>query len=75
MRVKLVESGHGRSTNFAANCQQRMQGLITKPHETFAHEVFTEFGRLSAVTSATDVADGVWHATTPLQPVAFPSGC
>lgn len=62
VRVKLVEPGYGPSTRFTANGQQRMEGLITKPYEPFAHEVFTGFGQISAVTTAVDVAQGVWDA-------------
>lgn len=62
VRVRLVEPGYGPSTRFTANGQQRMQGLIPAPYEPFAQEVFAAFGRLPAVTVATDVAEGVWEA-------------
>jgi len=62
VQVKLVEPGYGPSTSFAANGQQRMQGLITKPYEAFAHEVFAGFSQVSEVTAAADVAEGVWDA-------------
>jgi NAD(P)-dependent dehydrogenase (short-subunit alcohol dehydrogenase family) len=62
VRVKLVEPGYGPSTSFTANGQQRMQGLITKPYEPFALAVLADFDRSSAVTVASDVAEGVWNA-------------
>jgi NAD(P)-dependent dehydrogenase (short-subunit alcohol dehydrogenase family) len=75
VRVKLVEPGYGPSTSFAANGQQRMQGLITKPYEPFAHEVFAGFGQLSAVTTATDVAESVWDAVNDTSGrLHFPAG-
>lgn len=75
VRVKLVEPGYGPSTRFTANGQQRMQGLITKPYEPFAHEVFAGFGGLSAVTTATDVAEGIWDATNDTsERLHFPAG-
>ncbi|WP_341774750.1 hypothetical protein [Burkholderia gladioli] len=74
-RVKLVEPGCGPSTSFAANGQQRMQGLIAKPYEAFAHEVFAGFGQLSVVTAATDVAEGVWDAVNDTTGrLHFPAG-
>lgn len=75
VRVRLVEPGYGPSTSFAANGQQRMQGLITKPYESFAQEVFAGFAELSAVTSATDVAEGVWDAANDTSGrLHFPAG-
>lgn len=60
--VKLVEPGYGPSTQFAANGQQRMQGLIPEAYEPFAHSVFAGFANIEAVTVASDVAEGVWRA-------------
>ena len=75
VRVKLVEPGYGPSTSFTANGQQRMQGLIPKPYESFAHEVFAGFGQLPAVTAATDVAEGVWDAANDTSGrLHFPAG-
>ncbi|EON18304.1 dehydrogenase [Cupriavidus sp. GA3-3] len=75
VRVKLVEPGYGPSTSFTANGQQRMQGLITKPYEPVAHEVFAGFSQLSAVTAATDVAEGVWDAANDTSDrLHFPAG-
>ncbi|SFW24450.1 SDR family oxidoreductase [Luteibacter sp. UNCMF366Tsu5.1] len=75
VRVKLVEPGYGPSTSFATNGQQRMQGLLTKPYESFAREVLTGFGHLSAVTAATDVAEGIWDAANDTTgQLHFPAG-
>ncbi|KGH28527.1 SDR family oxidoreductase [Comamonas testosteroni] len=75
VRVKLVEPGYGPSTSFAANGQQRMQGLIPKPYESFAHEVFAGFGQQSAVTVASDVAEGIWNAANDTSSrLQFPAG-
>lgn len=75
VRVKLVEPGYGPSTSFAANGQQRMQGLITQPYEPFAHQVFAGFSKISAVTQETDVAEGVWHAVNDVSDrLHFPAG-
>ncbi|MCQ4166573.1 SDR family oxidoreductase [Tahibacter harae] len=75
VRVKLVEPGYGPSTRFAANGQQRMQGLIPPAYEPFAHRVFAGFNHLSAVTSAADVAEGVWQAANDAtDQLHFPAG-
>lgn len=73
--VKLVEPGYGPSTSFTANGQQRMQGLITKPYEPFAHEVFARFSQISAVTTTMDVAEVVWDAANDTSSrLHFPAG-
>ncbi len=75
VRVKLVEPGYGPSTSFAANGQQRMQGLITEPYESFAQAVFAGFAGISAVTAATDVAECVWDAANDTSGrLHFPAG-
>lgn len=62
VEVKLVEPGYGPTTSFAANGQQRMQGLIPDEYAPFAHTVFAGFAKLSAVTRESDVAETVWEA-------------
>lgn len=62
IRVKLVEPGYCPSTRFAANGQQRMQGLIPETYEAFAHRVFAGFAELTEVTRPADVAEVVWCA-------------
>jgi len=75
VRVKLVEPGYGPSTSFTANGQQRMQGLIPQTYEAFAHSVFAELSKISAVTREADVADGVWRAANDTTgQLQFPAG-
>lgn len=62
--VRLVEPGYGPSTRFTSNGQERMQGLIPGPYEPFAHSIFAGMSQLTAVTNASDVAEGVWRAVT-----------
>jgi NAD(P)-dependent dehydrogenase (short-subunit alcohol dehydrogenase family) len=62
VRVKLVKPGYGPSTSFTANGQQRMQGLIPEAYQEYAHNVFAGMADIRAVTTASDVADGVWSA-------------
>lgn len=68
VRVKLVEPGYGPSTQFTANGQQRMQGLIPAAYESFAHRVFAGFGQIAAFTKESDVAEAVWSATNDVTP-------
>lgn len=73
--VKLVEPGYGPSTRFAANGQQRMQGLIPKEYEEFAHSVFAGLRGNTAVTREADVAEGVWRAANDAsEQLRFPAG-
>jgi NAD(P)-dependent dehydrogenase (short-subunit alcohol dehydrogenase family) len=62
VRVKLVEPGYGPSTSFTANGQQRMQGLIPPAYEAYARQVFSGMTNIRAVTTGSDVAEGVWKA-------------
>lgn len=75
IRVKLVEPGYGPSTRFAANGQQRMQGLIPAAYEPFARGVFSGFATLAQVTQEADVADAVWRAACDVSgQLRFPAG-
>lgn len=62
IRAKLVEPGYGPSTRFAANGQQRMQGLIPEAYAPFAQQVFAGFSKVEEVTMASEVAQVVWTA-------------
>src|SRR5687768_13884088 len=48
VRVKLAEPGYGPSTSFTSNGEQRMQGLIPKAYESFAHSVFAGLTKITA---------------------------
>lgn len=75
VRVKLVEPGYGPSTRFAANGQQRMQGLIPPAYEAFANSVFSGFANVSEVTKPADVAEGIWRAANDTSDqLRFPAG-
>jgi NAD(P)-dependent dehydrogenase (short-subunit alcohol dehydrogenase family) len=75
VRVKLVEPGYGPSTSFAANGQQRMQGLIPEPYGSFAQGVFAGFASVTDTTSPADVAAVVWQAAHDRsERLHFPAG-
>jgi len=75
LRVKLVEPGYGPSTQFTANGQQRMQGLIPDAYAPFAQEVFARLGQPAAVTIASDVAQAIWDAANdPSDRLHYPAG-
>ncbi|WP_022928176.1 SDR family oxidoreductase [Patulibacter americanus] len=62
VRAKLVQPGYGPSTNFGANGQAQMEGLIPEPYAAFAERVMADFRAPTVVTTPADVADAVWRA-------------
>jgi short-subunit dehydrogenase len=60
--VKLVEPGYGPSTRFTSNSGSRMDGLVPEAYAPFAQRVFASFAQLTAVTTESEVAEGVWRA-------------
>lgn len=73
--VKLVEPGYAPTTRFTSNGQARMQGLITEAYAPFAQNVFASLGNSTAVTSESDVAEGVWRAANDdTGQLRFPAG-
>jgi NAD(P)-dependent dehydrogenase (short-subunit alcohol dehydrogenase family) len=75
VRVKLVEPGYGPTTNFTANGQQRMQGLIPAAYEPFACRVFAGFTPEKPVTRESDVAEAVLRAASDVSDqLHFPAG-
>jgi len=74
VRVKIVEPGYGPSTRFTANGMARMEGLFPEPYAALAQQVFGS-AQPSAVTVASDVADGVFRAATDeSRRLRFPAG-
>jgi NAD(P)-dependent dehydrogenase (short-subunit alcohol dehydrogenase family) len=75
VRVKLVEPGYGPGTQFGANGQERMQGLIPEVYAPFAQSAFAGFTQVGAVTTATDVAEAVWRAANDVSAtLRYPAG-
>ena len=64
VRVKLVEPGYGPSTRFTSNAGPRLAGLIPEAYAPFAQGIFAAFAQPAAVTTESDVAEGVWRAAT-----------
>jgi NAD(P)-dependent dehydrogenase (short-subunit alcohol dehydrogenase family) len=63
VKVKLVEPGYGPGTAFTKNSGSRLEGLIPEPYAPLAQQIFGELGQgPAAVTTAADVAEGVWWA-------------
>jgi short-subunit dehydrogenase len=62
VRVKLVEPGYGPSTRFTSNSGSRMNGSTPEAYAPFAQSVFAMFTKVTAVTTESDVAEGVWRA-------------
>jgi NAD(P)-dependent dehydrogenase (short-subunit alcohol dehydrogenase family) len=75
VRVALVEPGYAPTTAFAANGQQRMQGLIPDAYAPFARSVFAGFTKDMPTTRESDVADAVLTAATDVSgQLRFPAG-
>jgi NAD(P)-dependent dehydrogenase (short-subunit alcohol dehydrogenase family) len=75
VRVKLVEPGYGPTTRFTSNTGTRMDGLIPEAYASFAQRVFASFAQPAAVTSESDVAEGVWRAVHDASgQLRFPAG-
>ena len=76
VRVKLVEPGYGPSTAFTKNTGSRLEGLIPEAYATLARSIFAALGQgPAAVTTAADVAEGVFRAATDTSgQLRFPAG-
>jgi len=76
VRVKLVEPGYGPGTRFTANSGARLNGLLPEPYAVLAQQIFAAMAQNPApVTSAADVADGVWRAVNDSSgKLRFPAG-
>jgi NAD(P)-dependent dehydrogenase (short-subunit alcohol dehydrogenase family) len=76
VRVKLVEPGYGPGTAFTKNTGSRLEGLIPEPYAPLAQQIFAALGQVpAAVTTAGDVAEGVWRAATDVSgQLRFPAG-
>ena len=76
VRVKPVEPGYGPDTAFTKNTGSRLEGLIPEAYAPFAQSIFATLGQgPAAVTTAADVAEGVWRATNDVSgQLRFPAG-
>ena len=76
VQVKLVEPGYGPSTAFSKNSGSRLEGLLPEPYRPLAQSAFAALSDgASAVTTESDVAEGVWRAANDLSgQLRFPAG-
>jgi NAD(P)-dependent dehydrogenase (short-subunit alcohol dehydrogenase family) len=75
VRAKLVEPGYGPSTSFAANTPVDWDQAIPEPYRAFARPILEAFGKPGLVTTATDVAEAVFHAAIDTTgQLRFPAG-
>ena len=75
VRVKLVEPGYGPTTRFTSNTGSRMEGLIPEAYAPFAQPSSLSFAQPAAVTTESDVAQGVWRAANDERTAAISSRC
>src|SRR6185436_7883219 len=64
VQAKLVEPGYGPATRFAANSGPRLEGRIPEAYAGYAERVLGGLTDLAVVTTAADVAEGVYRAAT-----------
>lgn len=76
VRIKLVEPGYGPGTAFTQNSGSRLEGLIPETYAPLAQRIFAALGQgQTAVTTAADVAEGVWRAVHDTSgQLRFPAG-
>jgi NAD(P)-dependent dehydrogenase (short-subunit alcohol dehydrogenase family) len=76
VRAKLVEPGYGPTTRFTSNTGSRLEGLIPEAYSPLAQRIFASLGQgPAAVTTESDVAEGVWRAANDTsETLRFPAG-
>jgi len=75
VHVKLVQPGYGPGTRFTQNSGARMQGLIPEAYAPFAQRTLAAVTDRTAVTTGSDVAEGVWRAANDESGrLRFPAG-
>ena len=75
VRVKLVEPGYGPTTRFASNVGTRMDGLFPQAYAAFTEPILASFAQVTAVTTASDVAEAVYRAANDASgQLRFPAG-
>lgn len=75
VRVRLVEPGYGPGTAFAANGQQRMDGLTSPPYAAYAGQLLGQFEAPGAVTLPAQVAAAIHAAAIDeTAQLRFPAG-
>ncbi len=73
--VKLVQPGYGPTTAFTSNSGTRLEGLIPAEYAPFAQRIFASLAQMGAVTTESDVAEGVWRAANDRSgQLRFPAG-
>ena len=74
VRAKLVEPGYAPSTQFTANGQARMAGLVPEAYAPHAQRIFAALAN-PMVTTERDVAEAVWRAANDQSgQLRFPAG-
>jgi NAD(P)-dependent dehydrogenase (short-subunit alcohol dehydrogenase family) len=75
VRAKLVEPGYGPGTSFTQNTELSVQDLIPEAYAAFAEPIFAGYANPGPVTTAADVAEGVWRAANDSSGrLRFPAG-
>ncbi len=76
IRVRVVLTGRSPETSFSANARDRMAGAVPVPYAPLAQRVFAKWQQSEGpVTTARDVAEGIWRVVTDQDaPAHIPAG-
>lgn len=75
IRAKIVQPGYGPGTNFTQNTDVRIEDAIPAVYMPFAEPILAAFANPGPVTTAADVAEGVWRAVhDESNRLSFPAG-
>ncbi|MET1755066.1 SDR family oxidoreductase [Novosphingobium sp. RD2P27] len=76
IRVRVVLPGRAPATSFYGNAEGRMAGAIPAPYTPLAQSIMEGWQKdAGPVTSADEVAEGIWRAVTDEgAPAHFPAG-
>jgi len=76
IRVRVVLPGRAPDTSFGANARDRMAGTIPDAYAPLAQSVFAQWQESAGpVTTAGDVAEGIWRAVADQDaPAHIPAG-
>ncbi len=75
VRTHLVLPGRAPDTAFGQNARALMAGTIPPAYDALAQGIFARWGEPSLITTAVEVAEGVWRAATDAAaPMRIPAG-
>jgi NAD(P)-dependent dehydrogenase (short-subunit alcohol dehydrogenase family) len=76
VRVRVVLPGRAPDTRFGDNARTRMTAGFPEPYADLVQQIFAHWEQdTGPITTATEVAEGIWQAVTdPTSPAHIPAG-